>query len=73
MEMHKVSRNLDPQLHTHSLTMNMAMDDKGKLRAINIDDLYDQKLNLYLGKLYQASLNKRELPIKVCEISKFSR
>ena len=59
MEMHRVSRNLDPQLHTHCLTMNMAIDDKGKLRAINIDDLYDQKLNLYLGKLYQASLNKR--------------
>ncbi|WP_188618940.1 AAA family ATPase, partial [Cysteiniphilum litorale] len=35
------------------------IDDEGKLRAINIDDFYDQKLNIYLGKLYQASLNKR--------------
>ena len=59
METHKVSRDLDPQLHTHALAINMAMDDEGKLRAINIDDFYDQKLNIYLGKLYQASLNKR--------------
>ncbi|WHN66793.1 MobF family relaxase [Cysteiniphilum sp. QT6929] len=63
METHKVSRNLDPQIHTHTLAINMAMDDEGKLRAINIDDFYDKKLNIYLGKLYQASLNKR---VRLC-------
>ena len=58
LETHKTSRHLDPQLHTHALLINMIMTDEGMLRALNIDTLYEGKLNLYFGKMYQANFNK---------------
>jgi len=53
---HKTSRTLDPELHTHALLANLTMDDKGKLRAISCEQLYNN--SKYLGMVYQADLHK---------------
>ena len=58
LETHKTSRKLDPQMHTHALLINMILNGDGNLRALNIDTLYEKKLNLFYGKMYQASFNK---------------
>lgn len=58
METHKTSRKLDPQLHTHVLVANMTIFED-KLKAITIDNMYENKLNLYGGKVFQASLREK--------------
>lgn len=54
---HITSRALDPHMHTHAMMPNMTLVN-GILRAIGVDDFYDNKLNIYLGCIYQAEMNK---------------
>ena len=55
---HEVSRNLDPQLHTHAVVANMVQGDDGKWRTMSNETLYRrQKL---IGMVYRSEL-AREL------------
>ncbi len=51
---HDTSRNLDPQLHTHSVIANMVRGEDGKWRSMANEGLYErQKL---IGMLYRNEL-----------------
>ena len=51
---HEVSRNLDPQLHTHAVLANMVQGDDGKWRTMSNETLYRrQKL---IGMVYRNEL-----------------
>ena len=51
---HDTSRNLDPQLHTHSVVANMVKGEDGKWRSMANEGLYErQKL---IGMLYRNEL-----------------
>ena len=51
---HEVSRNLDPQLHTHAVVANMVQGDDGKWRTMSNESLYRrQKL---IGMVYRSEL-----------------
>ncbi|MCY4407453.1 MAG: relaxase domain-containing protein [Rhodospirillaceae bacterium] len=51
---HDTSRNLDPQLHTHSVVVNMVKGEDGKWRSMANESLYaNQKL---IGMLYRSEL-----------------
>ncbi len=51
---HDTSRNLDPQLHTHSVIANMVQGEDGKWRSMANEGLYaQQKL---IGMLYRNEL-----------------
>ena len=51
---HDTSRNLDPQLHTHSVVANMVRGEDGKWRSMANEGLYErQKL---IGMLYRNEL-----------------
>ena len=51
---HDTSRNLDPQLHTHSVLANMVQAQDGKWRSMSNEGLYaNQKL---IGMLYRSEL-----------------
>ena len=55
---HEVSRNLDPQLHTHAVLANMVQGDDEKWRTMSNETLYRrQKL---IGMVYRSEL-AREL------------
>ena len=55
---HEVSRNLDPQLHTHAVVANMVQARDGKWRTMSNETLYRrQKL---IGMVYRSEL-AREL------------
>ncbi|MCY4479735.1 MAG: relaxase domain-containing protein, partial [Rhodospirillales bacterium] len=55
---HEVSRNLDPQLHTHAVIANMVQGGDGKWRTMSNETLYRrQKL---VGMVYRSEL-AREL------------
>lgn len=68
---HYVSRNSDPQLHTHCVIMNQTMYN-GKLYAIDNPDLYKNKI-LY-GQLYRnelaAELLKRGFDVERTDLQK---
>ena len=51
---HDTSRNLDPQLHTHSVVANMVQGEDGKWRTMANEKLYGSKM--LLGALYRAEL-----------------
>ena len=51
---HDTSRNLDPQLHTHSVLANMVQGGDGKWRTMANEKLYDSKM--LLGALYRNEL-----------------
>lgn len=51
---HSTSRNLDPQLHTHCLVLNVAIDDAGQTRTLYSKPLFVNR-NL-LGAYYRAQL-----------------
>ena len=53
---HELSRDLDPQLHTHVLIANLTSDDKGKWRTAFFDEMYDN--HQFLGLVYRAELAK---------------
>mgnify|MGYP000666363362 CR=1 FL=1 len=58
METHKTSREQDPQIHTHALVVNMTQNEKGDLRAIDMDKFFNEKQNTYLGNIYQNAYRK---------------
>lgn len=52
---HDVSRNMEPQLHTHNVIINGVLDDGGKWRCIESRaSLYQNKM--LLGLIYRAGL-----------------
>lgn len=51
---HELSRDLDPQLHTHAIIANVTADDKGKWRSAFFDEIYDNKK--LLGQIYRSEL-----------------
>ena len=51
---HEVSRNLDPQLHTHAVIANMVLGDDGKWRTMANEKLYACKM--LIGAMYRAEL-----------------
>jgi len=53
---HELSRDLDPQLHTHVLIANLTSDEKGKWRTAFFDDIFDN--HQFLGLVYRAELAK---------------
>lgn len=53
---HELSRDLDPQLHTHVLIANLTSDEKGKWRTAFFDDMFDN--HQFLGLVYRAELAK---------------
>lgn len=54
---HGTSRELDPQLHTHCLLMNVGVRQDGTTGAIQLDRLLKHKM--LLGALYRAELAKQ--------------
>jgi conjugative relaxase-like TrwC/TraI family protein len=53
---HELSRDLDPQLHTHVLIANLTSDEKGKWRTAFFDEIFDN--HQFLGLVYRAELAK---------------
>lgn len=53
---HLVSRNQDPQLHTHAIIINKTRCHDGKLRAISNELIYKNKI--FLGIMYRSELCK---------------
>ena len=51
---HDTSRNLDPQLHTHSVLANMVQGEDGKWRTMANEKLYDSKM--LIGAIYRNEL-----------------
>ncbi len=51
---HSTSRDMDAQLHTHVVVLNMNQDDDGQWRSLNSKPLYDHKMAL--GNVYRAYL-----------------
>jgi conjugative relaxase-like TrwC/TraI family protein len=58
---HDLSRDADPQLHTHAVLLNLTQRDDGQWRALDAAPLYvQQKL---LGALYRAELAREVLAL----------
>ncbi len=51
---HDTSRNLDPQLHTHTVLANMVQGEDGRWRSMANEKLYGAKM--LLGALYRSEL-----------------
>jgi ATP-dependent exoDNAse (exonuclease V) alpha subunit len=51
---HDTSRELDPQLHTHAVIMNMTQREDGEWRALSNEELYNNKM--YFGQHYRNEL-----------------
>ncbi len=51
---HRTSRELDPQLHTHSFIANITRLPNGEFRALDRGDFFKQKL--YLGQVYRSAM-----------------
>ena len=51
---HDISRNEDPQLHTHCVIANAAMDEKRKFRSVQSRALFDNKM--LIGEIYRSHL-----------------
>lgn len=68
---HYVSRNSDPQLHTHAVVMNQTKYE-GKMYAIDNKDLYQNKI--YYGQVYRnklaAELMQRGYGVTVTNVEK---
>ncbi|WP_373990904.1 MobF family relaxase [Duganella sp. BuS-21] len=58
---HDLSRDLDPQVHTHSVLLNMTQRPDGEWRALDAQPLFERQK--FLGVLYRAELarNVQEL------------
>ncbi|MBI4691282.1 MAG: relaxase domain-containing protein [Nitrospirae bacterium] len=58
---HNTSRELDPQLHTHTVIMNMTQRDDGEWRAMSNEKLFEHKM--LIGQIYrnEFAVNLREL------------
>ncbi len=51
---HELSRDADPQLHTHAVALNMTQRHDGQWRALDASPLYAQQK--FLGPLYRSEL-----------------
>ncbi len=51
---HETSRELDPQLHTHAIVLNITQRKDGKWRALKNDEII--KMTKYLGAAYRTEL-----------------
>ncbi|MFQ5480999.1 MAG: MobF family relaxase, partial [Thermodesulfobacteriota bacterium] len=51
---HYVSRELDPQIHSHAVVMNMTLRPDGRWRALSNEELYAHKM--LLGQIYRNEL-----------------
>ncbi|MBI5587052.1 MAG: relaxase domain-containing protein, partial [Deltaproteobacteria bacterium] len=51
---HHTSRELDPQLHTHCVVMNLTMQKSDKWKALSNENLYRHKM--YIGQFYRNEL-----------------
>ena len=62
---HNLSRNADPQLHTHSVVANVTFNPEGETRCAFFDDIYDNKK--LIGSIYRSELayNARKLGYKI--------
>ncbi len=58
---HNTSRELDPQLHTHCVVMNMTQRDDRQWRALSNEKLFENKM--LIGQIYRNELaaNLKEL------------
>lgn len=54
---HDTSRELDPQLHTHALVLNITKSTDGQWRSVSSESLY--KLQRELGGIYKTELEAR--------------
>lgn len=54
---HDLSRELDPQVHTHCVLLNLTQRPDGQWRALDAHAMYEQQK--LLGVLYRAELAKR--------------
>ena len=54
---HNLSRELDPQVHTHCVLLNLTLRPDGQWRALDAHALYEQQK--LLGVLYRSELAKR--------------
>lgn len=53
---HDTSRELDPQLHTHCVVMNMTQREDGQWRALSNEKIYEQKM--LIGQHYRNEFAK---------------
>jgi conjugative relaxase-like TrwC/TraI family protein len=53
---HNLSRELDPQLHTHAVVINQTEREDGKTVAVEYKEMFDNKL--FLGQMYRNELAK---------------
>jgi conjugative relaxase-like TrwC/TraI family protein len=51
---HNTSRELDPQLHTHTVVMNMTQRPDGSWRALSNEQIYQNKM--LIGQIYRNEL-----------------
>lgn len=51
---HDISRNEDPQLHTHCVIANACFDNDGKFRSVHSRALFDNKM--LIGEIYRSEL-----------------
>lgn len=58
MTTHMTSRELDPQLHTHWLIMNMTRTAKGEWKALHFDAVYEERFKQALGTYYRNEFIK---------------
>ena len=54
---HYASRNLDPQLHTHSVVANMTQNAEGEWRSA--DFIKIERAKLLIGAHYRSELKRR--------------
>jgi len=53
---HNTSRELDPQLHTHTVVMNMTQREDGQWRALSNEGIFNNKI--LIGQIYRNELAK---------------
>ena len=56
---HTVSRELDPQLHTHGLLLNLGVAEDGKFRALHSPAFFKKGQRHFFGALYRATVAYR--------------
>jgi len=54
---HHESRELDPQLHSHCVIMNMTKGQDGKYRALEMGEMFRNQL--YIGQVYRNEFSKQ--------------
>ncbi len=54
---HSTSRELDPQLHTHALVLNLSQKKDGSWRALSNEKLYEAKM--FIGQYYRSEVAAR--------------